>query len=101
MPPEKNIYTGFFNDNISNKESDLWSVGIILLQFITKNNIKFLKKGNNCEEKSLFQYSKLYGSNISKIKIEKKIQFNKELDIFRPNVINKNYKREEIEKKIQ
>ena len=99
MPPEKNIFTGFFNDNISNKESDLWSVGIILLQFITKNNIKFLKKGNNCEEKSLFQYSKLYGSNISKIKIEKKIQFNKELDIFRPNVINKNYKREEIEKK--
>ena len=72
MPPEKNIFTGFFNDNISNKESDLWSVGIILLQFITKNNIKFLKKGNNCEEKSLFQYSKLYGSNISKIKIKKK-----------------------------
>ena len=101
MPPEKNIFTGFFNDNISNKESDLWSVGIILLQFITKNNIKFLKKGNNCEEKSLFQYSKLYGSNTSRIKTEKKIQFNKELDIFRPTVINKNYKREEIEKKMQ
>ena len=98
MPPEKNKYSIFFNNQISNEKSDLWSVGIILLQFITKDGDIFSSDRKSCEEKSLFQYSKLYGSNKREIKIEKKIQFYKKLDNYQPNLINYNYKREEKEK---
>ena len=71
IPPEKNKYSDLYKD-ISNVKSDLWNLGIILLQFISKNKNIFLKNGKNCEESSLFQYSKLYGSDKSKIKNIKK-----------------------------
>ena len=99
IPPEKNRFTDFHN-KFSNVKSDLWSVGIILLQFISKNKNIFLKNGKNCEESSLFQYSKLYGSDKSKIQKYKKIQFNGQLDFFQPDFIIFNYHREEEEEKV-
>ena len=101
MPPEKNSLTSFYNNKISNVKSDLWSVGIIFLQFISKNkifseNTKIYSK--ECEHNSLLQYSKIYGSIKSKIPIEKIIQFNKEYN-YKPNFISNNYHREEIEEK--
>ena len=70
----------------------------LLLQFISKNKNIFLKNGKNCEESSLFQYSKLYGSDKRKIQKYKKIQFNGQLDFFQPDFISSNYHREEEEK---
>ena len=73
IPPEKNRFTDFHN-KISNVKSDLWSLGIILLQFISKNKNIFLRKRKDCEENSLFQYSILYGTNKSRIQKNKIIQ---------------------------
>ena len=89
IPPEINKYCEI---NIKNdKKRDLWSVGIILLLFMVKNedifeNIlkeKLKEKLENIvqEEKSLFQYAILYGTSNSKIKMAQKIKFKENWDI--------------------
>ena len=106
IPPEINKYCEI---NIKNdKKRDLWSVGIILLLFMVKNedifeNIlkeKLKEKLENIdqEEKSLFQYAILYGTSNSKIKMAQKIKFEGKLGYFNNYFIENNYKRDENEK---
>lgn len=100
IPPEVNKYCEI--NQKQNKKRDLWSVGIILLFFMSKSESIFDKVlGKNTEiidqeEKSLFQYSTLYGVNKSKIKIEQKIRFSN--FYFNPFFINSEYQRDKKEK---
>ena len=82
IPPEINKFCEINKKN--NRKRDLWSVGMILLLFMSKNEYIFeeileekLKEKSenlNQEEKSLFQYAMLYGVNKSNIKIAQKIK---------------------------
>ena len=107
IPPEINKYCEI---NIKNdKKRDLWSVGIILLLFMVKNEdifenilkekLKEKLENLNQEEKSLFQYAMLYGVNKSNIKIAQKIKVEGKLGNFNNYFIENNYKRDENEKK--
>ena len=102
IPPEINRYCEINKKN--NEKRDLWSVGIILFFFMTKNKYVFeetqKEKLENIEqeEKSIFQYSILYGINNVKIKIAQKLKFSGNFGNFNNYFIENEYKRDEKEK---
>ena len=105
IPPEVNKFCEI--DKKNDKKRDLWSVGIILLFFMSKNNKIFeniLKQKLDMnleicqEEKSLFQYSILYGINISKIKKVEKLKYGVNFHYYNKYFIDNNYDRDKNEK---
>ena len=104
IPPEVNKFCEI--DKKNDKKRDLWSVGIILLFFMSKNKNIFedmLKQKPDInlecqEEKSLFQYSILYGINISKIKQTEKLKYGGNFHYYDKYFIDNNYNRDKNEK---
>ena len=104
IPPEVNKFCEI--DKKNDKKRDLWSVGIILLFFMSKNKNIFedmLKQKPDInlecqEEKSLFQYSILYGINISKIKQAEKLKYRGNFHYYDKYFIDNNYNRDKNEK---